>query len=55
MITNADVQGFLNDDKKLDEIIVELKDIKQGSGDLIIHKYAFKALLLEIQALRAIS
>ena len=52
MITNYDVQQLLHSTNKLRVELDTLHDIRQGSGETIIHLYAYKQLLEEILALR---
>ena len=52
MFTNWDARQVIHSEIELDRLLVEMEDVCQESGEVIIQQFALKQLLLEIKDLR---
>jgi len=51
-LTNYEAQKIINSNKELLDYVKIFEDIKEGSGDMAIHKFALKSILEELIACR---
>jgi hypothetical protein len=54
MFTNYDAQQVVGSNKKLVDVITELKDVNPGSGECTIHLWALKQLLIELASCKKV-